>query len=127
LVQQLELGIGEALIGLRRDNLVGPVITVGAGGVLAEIYRDVAIRPAPVSIDTAKEMIDEVRGFALLRGYRGQPAADCDALAQLVSALSGLAAYPAIAEAEVNPVLVQRDGVMMLDALIRLAAKGTAG
>ena len=127
LVQQLELGIGEALIGLRRDNLVGPVITVGAGGVLAEIYRDVAIRPAPVSIDTAKEMIEEVRGFALLRGYRGQPAADCDALAQLVSALSGLATYPAIAEAEINPVLVQRDGVMMLDALIRLAAEGAAG
>jgi acyl-CoA synthetase (NDP forming) len=120
LIQSMVTGLGEALVGFRRDNLVGPVVTVGAGGVMAEIYRDVAIRPAPVSVQTARQMLDEVKGFALLRGYRGRPVGDLDALARLVAAVSQLAAFDAVAEAEINPVLVRADGVVRLDALIRL-------
>jgi len=126
LIQPMVTGLGEALVGFRRDNLVGPVVTVGAGGVMAEIYRDVAIRPAPVSVQTARQMLDEVKGFALLRGYRGRPVGDLDALARLVALVSQLAAFDAIAEAEINPVLVQADGVVRLDALIRLGDENGA-
>ena len=126
LVQPMVTGLGEALVGFRRDNLVGPVVTVGAGGVMAEIYRDVAIRPAPVSVQTARRMLDEVKGFALLRGYRGRPVGDLDALARLVASVSQLAAFDEIAEAEINPVLVQADGVVRLDALIRLGEENGA-
>jgi hypothetical protein len=120
LLQEMAFGLGEALVGLRRDNLVGPIITVGAGGIFAEIYKDVSIRPAPVSLATARKMIDEVKGFAALRGYRGKAKGDLEALANLVANLSQLANLRRIAEAEINPVLVQTDGVLMLDALIRI-------
>jgi acyl-CoA synthetase (NDP forming) len=120
LLQEMAVGLGEALVGLRHDNLVGPIVTVGAGGIFAEIYKDVSIRPAPVSLATARKMIDEVKGFAALRGYRGKTKGDLEALANLVATLSQLANLRRIAEAEVNPVLVQADGVLMLDALIRI-------
>lgn len=127
LVQEMALGLGEALVGLRHDNLVGPVITVGAGGIFAEIYQDVTIRPAPVSLATAHKMIAEVKGFAALRGYRGKPKGDLDALARLITNLSRLAGSDRIAEAEINPVLVRSDGVLMLDALVRIGPKNGAG
>ena len=120
LLQEMAFGLGEALVGLRHDNLVGPIITVGAGGIFAEIYKDVSIRPAPVSLATARKMIDEIKGFAALRGYRGTAKGDLEALANLVANLSQLANLRRIAEAEINPVLVQADGVLMLDALIRI-------
>ena len=66
-------------------------------------------------------MLDEVKGFAILRGYRGQPAGDLDSLACLVASVSQLAAFDAVVEAEINPVLVRADGVIRLDALIRLS------
>ena len=68
LLQEMVFGLGEAIIGLHRDNLVGPIITVGAGGVLTEVYRDISLRPTPVTLATAHEMIAEVKGFATLRG-----------------------------------------------------------
>ena len=120
LFQEMAFGLGEALVGFRHDNLVGPIITVGAGGIFAEIYKDVSIRPAPVSLATARKMVDEVKGFAALRGYRGKAKGDLEALANLVANLSQLANLRHIAEAEINPVMVQADGVLMLDALIRI-------
>ncbi|UUX51358.1 acetate--CoA ligase family protein [Nisaea acidiphila] len=121
LVQELVSGLGEALIGLSRDPVAGPVVTVAMGGVMTEIYRDSAVRPAPVSVDGAREMIREVKGFELLRGFRGRPEGDLEALAETVSTLSRLAADSRIEEAEANPVLIMEKGVgvVMLDALIR--------
>jgi acyl-CoA synthetase (NDP forming) len=118
-VQPMLRGLGEALVGFRRDPAVGPVVTLGAGGVLAEIYRDVSVRIAPVDIATARAMIGEVKAFAPLRGYRGLPRGDLDALAEAVAAFSRLAALD-VAEAEANPVLVRAEGegVIALDALI---------
>ncbi len=120
LIQEMRRGLGEALIGLTTDPLVGPVVTVAMGGTLAEIYKDAVVRPAPVSVSTATDMIAEVRGFASLRGYRGAPAGDLAALAKAVAAVSSLAAAPRVSEAEINPVLVNEHGVVRLDALIRL-------
>lgn len=123
LVQEMCLGLGEALIGLTRDPLAGPMVTVGMGGTLAEIYQDVSLRPAPVSFETAREMIAEVKGFAVFRGYRGKPKGDLEALAGVVEAISRLALHPRIAEAEINPVIVRADGdgVVAVDSLVRLS------
>jgi acyl-CoA synthetase (NDP forming) len=121
LVAPMISGIGEALAGYRVDREVGPLIMVAAGGVFTEIYRDRSLRLAPVDLPTAHAMMSEVKAFATLKGFRGKPAGDLDALANAIVALSRLALQndPAIAEAEVNPLIVQADGVVAVDALIR--------
>lgn len=125
LVQQMTRGVGEALVGFRRDAQVGPLVMVAAGGVLTEIYRDRSLRTAPVDLATAREMIDEVKAFAALAGYRGRPAGDLGALAEAIMALSRLAleTHPMIVEAELNPVMVLEEGqgVLAVDALVTVA------
>lgn len=118
-------GIGEVLIGYRVDAQVGPLVMLAAGGVFTEIYRDRSLRLAPIDLDTAREMIGEVKASQTLAGYRGKPAGDLDALAQAIVALSQLACVEDlnVAEAEINPLLVRRAGagVVAVDALVRLA------
>jgi succinyl-CoA synthetase beta subunit len=123
LVQPMISGVGEALVGYRVDRDVGPLIMVAAGGVFTEIYRDRSLRLAPVDLDTAREMIAEVRGFALLAGYRGKPPGDLDALAHAIVALSRLAHDATVLDAEINPLIVRPagEGVMAVDAVVRLA------
>jgi acetate---CoA ligase (ADP-forming) len=121
LVQPMVPGLGEALIGYRVDPAAGPLVMAAAGGILAEIYRDRSLRLAPVDFAIAKEMIAEVRAFAALAGFRGRPKGDLDALAQAIVALSRLAEEPSIAEAEINPLIVRGDGVVAVDALVKLA------
>ncbi len=123
-VQETVRGVAEVLVGFSRDASVGPVVSVGMGGVLAELYQDVSIRPAPVSPDQAREMIGEVKAFAALAGYRRLPRGDLDALVLAIAAVSQLAGAegPAVAEAEINPlaVLAEGQGVRGLDGLIVL-------
>lgn len=121
LVQPMLPGVGEALVGYRVDRDVGPLVMVAAGGLLTEIYRDRSLRLAPVDLDTAREMIAEVRGFQVLAGYRGKPAGDLDALAHAIVALSQLAHDETIAEAEINPLIVRPagQGVVAVDAVVR--------
>jgi len=121
LVAPMTSGLGEALVGYRVDREVGPLIMVAAGGVYTEIYRDRSLRLAPVDLATAHAMIAEVKAFAMLKGFRGKPAGDLDALANAIVALSQLALQndPAIAEAEVNPLIVRTDGVVGVDALVK--------
>jgi acyl-CoA synthetase (NDP forming) len=116
----MESGLAEAIVGYRHDPLVGPIVLVGAGGTLAEIYGDFALRLAPVSEDDAAAMIEKVKGFAMLRGYRGLPLGDLRALARAVAAVSRLALVPGlpVAEAEINPLMVKADGVVAVDALV---------
>src|SRR2546423_3736034 len=120
LVQKMEAGLAEAIVGYRDDPVVGPIALVGAGGALAEIYGDYALRLAPVSEEEAAAMIAEVKGFATLRGYRGLPPGDVRALAQAVAALSRLALIGdrPVAEAEINPLIVKREGAVAVDALV---------
>jgi acyl-CoA synthetase (NDP forming) len=122
LVQRMESGLAEAIVGYRDDALVGPLVLVGAGGVLAEIYRDFALALAPVDEDEALAMIDRVKGFAVLRGYRNLPRGDMRALAQAVAAVSRLALLPGrpVAEAEINPLIVKGDGAVAVDALVAM-------
>jgi len=120
LVQPMTKGIGEALIGLRRDPQVGPVVMLAAGGIYTELYRDRALRLAPVERGEALAMIAQVKGLRAFAGYRGKPRGDLDALADAVVAMSKLATLDGICvvEAEANPVMVMREGVMAVDALV---------
>ena len=124
LVQKMEKGLAEVILGFRRDPLVGPTVTVGLGGVLAEIYKDAATRIAPVDDAEALQMIAEVKGLATIRGYRNLPRGDVAALAKAIAAFSTLAhkAFASVAEAEINPLLVKRDGegVVAVDGLVVL-------
>jgi acetate---CoA ligase (ADP-forming) len=125
-VQKMERGLAEVILGFRRDPLVGPTITVGLGGVLAEIYKDAATRLAPVDEAEARQMIEEVKGLATIRGYRNLPRGDVGALARTIAAFSTLAhnAFAAVSEAEINPLLVKRDGegVVAVDGLVVLGS-----
>jgi len=118
----MQRGLGEAILGYRVDPQVGPLVLIGAGGTLAEIYRDVALRPAPLTLAEALAMIDEVRGFAPLAGYRNAPRGDLAALAEAIVAFSALAAVPEVREAEINPLIVKAEGqgVVGVDALLVL-------
>jgi acyl-CoA synthetase (NDP forming) len=127
LVQRMEKGIAEVILGYKRDPQVGPVVVLGVGGVLAEIYRDFAVRLAPVTEADAAAMIGEVKGLAVARGYRGLPRGDIAALARAVADFSQLAHLePRIAEAEVNPLIVKAEGlgVVAVDGLLVLADNG---
>jgi succinyl-CoA synthetase beta subunit len=93
--------------------------------VLAEIARDRSLRLAPVDVATAREMLAELRSFALLTGFRGKPAGDLEAIAHAIVALSQLAQDAEVVEAEINPLIVRAagEGVMAVDALVRLSKK----
>ncbi len=119
LVETMERGLLEVLLGFRRDPCAGPTVVLGAGGVLTEIFRDVTVRVAPVTRAIALEMIAEVRGLAPIRSYRGLPRGDVDALADAIVSISRLAGS-AVLEAEINPLLVRAEGqgVVALDTVL---------
>lgn len=125
LVQRMERGIAEVIVGYRNDPEIGPVVLLGAGGTAAELRLSYCVRIAPVTIDQAEAMIDEVRDLAVLRGYRNLPRADCTALANAIRALSLLALLDArtVSEAEINPLIVKQEGqgVVAVDGLVVFA------
>lgn len=117
----------EMIVGLVRDDTFGPVLTVGAGGVTTELYRDVAHRLAPVSEDEAHAMLRKLTGFPLLSGYRGAPCADVAALAALIARVSAFAGEfsDSVSEVELNPVIVhaEGEGCSIADAMLVLARR----
>ncbi len=125
LVQPMVSGIGEVLVGYRVDRDVGPLIMLAAGGLLAEILGEKALRLAPIDATEAQAMIAQLPTLTALAGHRGRPPGDLDALADALAKLSRLAGDPTIAEAEINPLIVRGrgEGVVAVDALVRLAAK----
>lgn len=129
LVQRMEKGLAEAIVGYRDDPVVGPVVLVGAGGTLAELYQDFVLRMAPVSEAEALEMIEGVKGLAPIRGYRNLPRGDLRALAFAISRISFLCLLEGrpVAEAEINPLIVKADGVVAVDALLALKGSDAAG
>ena len=112
----------EMIVGARRDRHFGPIVTVGAGGTEAELWRDVTTDLAPVDRTEALGMIESLRSNALLAGWRGRPAASVDALVDVIVAASeAVAADPSVDELEINPVRVSPHGAVAVDALITLA------
>ncbi|MDV7216864.1 acetate--CoA ligase family protein [Streptomyces prunicolor] len=117
--QDIRPGVVELLIGARRDRDFGPTVTVGHGGILAELWHDVSVELAPVDRPTAAGMLDRLRSRRLLDGWRGQPAVDLDALIDTVVAVSeAIAATPGLADIEINPIRVGPEGALAVDALV---------
>jgi acetate---CoA ligase (ADP-forming) len=125
LVQEMATGV-EVILGGVNDACFGPAVAFGLGGVLTELLHDMTHRFAPFDAETARGMIAEVKGAALLNGYRGRPPLDVAALADALARLSLLIADHAdrIAEIDVNPLFVREKGVVAADALIVLKGSG---
>ena len=110
----------ETVVGVAHDDLFGPTIMFGLGGVFVEVLEDVTFRVPPFDRREARRMVEEVRGFPLLRGARGRPKADVTALVDVIMRVQRLAVDHAdrVAEVDVNPLLVRREGAVALDALV---------
>lgn len=109
----------EVIIGMNRDPQFGPIMLFGLGGVLVEIFRDVALHHPPLSREDALEMIQQIKGYPVLAGYRGQPPVDTNALADCLLAVAQLAEEnPKIVEIDLNPVFAYPQGALVADARI---------
>jgi acetate---CoA ligase (ADP-forming) subunit beta len=107
----------EMLAGITYDPAFGSMLVAGLGGVLVEVLKDVVMRPAPIDASTGREMLDELKSAAILRGVRGMPPADVGAFVDLLVKLGQLAAArPDIREMDLNPVMVYEQGVIAVDA-----------
>ncbi len=111
----------EMIVGVVQDQHFGPVLAVGAGGVVTELLKDVAVRITPITPGEASAMVRSLRTFPQLDGYRGAPKADVAALEDVLLRVSALVeAHPQIAEMDLNPLVVHTRGVVAVDARIRL-------
>ena len=114
----------ELLLGMVQDPQFGPLVMVGFGGIFVEILGDIATRLAPVDPPEARTMLTELRMAPALRGFRGRPAADLDALADTVSRFSYLAyAVSDLEELEINPLLATSTGARALDVRGRISTE----
>ncbi|MCX5586186.1 acetate--CoA ligase family protein [Streptomyces erythrochromogenes] len=118
--QMVERGV-EMVVGVTQDDLFGPTVTVGLGGVLVEVLHDAAVRVPPFGEDQARAMLTELRGHALLEGVRGAPPADVDALVEVVLRIQRMALElgDQLSELDINPLMVlpRGQGAVALDAL----------
>lgn len=120
LVERMVATAAELIVGVRNSPDFGPVVLVGMGGIYAEVLRDFAIRPAPLCHDEAAKMLRELQGYPLLSGFRGRPAADLSAAADMICRLSRLAVSlgDCLAEMEINPLGLGFTGAWALDAVV---------
>jgi acetate---CoA ligase (ADP-forming) len=123
-VQEMVTDGAEVIVGVSCDPQLGPVLLFGTGGVMVEVYNDVALRRCPITRSEAREMIDEVKGARLLRGFRGRAAADIEALEETLVRVSHFAVHleGRLAELDINPLMVlpAGQGVKAVDALVVL-------
>ena len=122
LLAQMVEGI-ETVVGIAQDELFGPVVMFGLGGVFIEILKDVTFRVPPFTNRDAAQMLDELAGAALLRGARGRPAADRLALIDVIMKVQHMAVDLSgqVAELDINPLLAGPKGAVAADALVVLA------
>ena len=124
LVQEMIADAVEVIVGVSYDSQLGPVLLFGTGGVMVEVYNDVALRLCPVSPSQAREMVSEVRDSRLLRGFRGQAPKDVDALVEGLVQVSHLAVnlQGTLSELDINPLMVlpRGQGIKAADALVVL-------
>jgi acyl-CoA synthetase (NDP forming) len=115
----------ELIVGMTRDDRFGALMMVGLGGTLVEIFKDTALRIAPITTAGARAMLGELRGVALLKGARGNPPADLDAIAGLIAKVSEFAAaHTEVREMDLNPVVAYSKGLRVLDARMMLGPAG---
>ncbi len=121
LVQEMAPKGIECFVGGRRDPVFGPIVMVGLGGIFIEIFKDTAIRLAPVTKLEAKDMLGELKAYPLLQGARGQGRSDMDVLVEIICRVSSLMHQcPEIRELDLNPVIVHPEGkgVSIVDARV---------
>jgi acyl-CoA synthetase (NDP forming) len=126
-VEAMVAGGIETIVGMSRDPLFGPVVLFGLGGVSVEVLRDITVRVAPITDRDAEEMVSEIRGSALFKGYRGAPPVNTATLLDLIHRVSRLAIeQPEIQELDLNPVVVFPGNrpCFAVDARMRLARVG---
>ncbi len=126
LVQRQEQGGHELLLSCRRDPVFGPVLTIGFGGTMAELLDDVALRMLPVGAGEARAMLNELRMYPLLAGYRGAEPADEAAVVNAMVSVSTLAMATAVDEIEINPLIVRPrsvGGAVAVDCVVRLQGR----
>lgn len=123
LVQRMAGAGVELLVGVTRDPILGPAVTVGLGGIFTEVLADVAVRPVPLDRRDAREMLASLRGAPLLRGVRGRPGVDLRALERLIVQVARLASAlgERLAELDLNPVIATPEGAVIVDHLVVLA------
>lgn len=124
LIEEMATEGFDLIVGAVRDPSFGATVTLGVGGTLAEVLRDSTTRLAPIGLQEAEEMLDELRAARLFDGYRGTPPLDRRAVAETLVLLGDfLCRHPEVAAFEVNPLRVHPRGVLALDALLVRAAE----
>jgi acyl-CoA synthetase (NDP forming) len=114
-------GIAEVIIGGKRDPQFGPTVLFGLGGTFVEVFKDVSLRVAPVNHSIALKMIREIKGYTILKGFRGKQGADLDALAYMLMSVSRIMmTRDDVLELDVNPVIAYEKGAVAVDARILL-------
>ena len=116
-VQKMAKPGTEVIIGASKDPQFGPVIMFGLGGIFVEVLKDVSFRIIPLSRRDAMEMIEEIKGYPLLKGYRGKEPVDLPALTEILLKISRvMEENPEIKELELNPILTYQRGALAVDA-----------
>jgi acyl-CoA synthetase (NDP forming) len=115
---QIESGI-EILLGMVNDAQFGPMVTVGLGGIFAEIFGDVVTIRPPITQDDALRHLARLKAYKVLQGARGRPDVDLEALARAIQSFSTLciAVGPWLSEMDINPLIATRSGLLAVDAL----------
>jgi acetyl-CoA synthetase (ADP-forming) len=123
LVAPMVSGGRELIAGISVDEQFGPTVLIGIGGVLAEAIADVAVRLLPITEVDAIEMIEQLHTQALLEEFRGEPAVDRRAVADILLALSQLAAqHPEVVSVDINPLIISGGQPIAVDALVEVNA-----
>jgi acetate---CoA ligase (ADP-forming) len=125
LVQTMLRGaVAECIIGMTQDTQFGPVLMFGLGGLWVEVFEDIAIRLPPLSHRDASIMVQDIKGHMLLQGFRNYPAADKEAIVDILVKMSTMALEltDCVAEVDINPVLVFKEGcgAKAVDSLVRI-------
>jgi len=110
----------EVIVGGVIDKQFGPLVMFGLGGVFVELYKDVAFALAPLKRKDALWLIQQVKGYKLIEGYRGKPAVDKDALIKAILAVSEIISSGDVEEIDLNPVVLYPDGALILDAKMKI-------
>ncbi|MFP4452325.1 MAG: acetate--CoA ligase family protein, partial [Desulfobacterales bacterium] len=122
LVQEMISGKRELVLGMTRDPQFGPCVMFGLGGIFTEILKDIAFRKAPIDKDEALRLMQDIQGRRILEAVRGMPAADTDMLAHMLIQIGRIGLdIEAVAEIDINPVILSKSSPVAADALIVLS------
>jgi len=125
IVEELAPQGNEVIVGMAKDPQFGPALMFGLGGIFVEVLKDVSFRIAPLTEYDARDMIQEIKGYPILTGIRGQKPADIDSLVDIILRVSKLVTeHPEIEQLDLNPIFVYPQGAKIVDARIILSVSG---